>query len=61
MVFAQSIALAVCFWWVVPAMFVLLIVLLPVLVFVHRFIPSLARWFGQIISPVTELITLIRR
>lgn len=61
MVFAQTIALAVCFWWVVPAMFVLLIVLLPALVFVYRFIPPLARWFGRIISPVAELITLIRR
>lgn len=53
-VVAQVVAMAICFWWVVPTMFVLLIVLLPVLVFVHRFIPSVARWAGRTLSPVVN-------
>ncbi len=61
MVFAQTVVLAVCFWWVIPAMFVLFIALLPILVFVHRFIPPVARWFGRMMSPVAELFSLIRR
>ena len=60
MVFAQFAALAVCFWWVVPAMFVLLIVLLPVLVFVHRYIPTIARWSGRMLSPIADIFRLIR-
>ena len=61
MVFAQFVALAICFWWVVPAMFVLLIVLLPVLVFVHRYIPTVARWSGRMLSPIADLFGLLRR
>ena len=60
MVVAQFAALAICFWWVVPSMFVLLIVLLPVLVFVHRFIPSVARWAGRMLSPVVNFFGWLR-
>ena len=60
MVFAQFAALAVCFWWIVPAMFVLPIVLLPVLVFVHRYIPVVARWAGRMTSPIADMFGLLR-
>ncbi|MCX7421422.1 MAG: hypothetical protein NT013_18015 [Planctomycetia bacterium] len=56
MVVGQFAALAICFWQVVPMMFVLLIVLLPVLVFVHRFIPSVARWAGRMLSRVVNVL-----
>ncbi len=60
MVFAQFATLTICFWWVLPAMFVLLIVLLPVLVFVHRYIPTVARWAGRMLSPIADLFVLLR-
>ena len=60
MVVAQFAALAICFWWVVPAMFVLLIVLLPILGFVHRFIPSVASWAGRMLSPVVNFLGWLR-
>ena len=60
MVFAQFTALAICFWWVVPAMFLLLIVLLPVLVFVHRYIPAVARWAGRMLSPIANIFAQLR-
>lgn len=55
MVVAQFAALAICFWWVVPAMFVLLIVLLPLFVLVHRYIPAVARWAGRMLFPIANL------
>lgn len=61
-VFAQFATLTICFWWVLPAMFVLLIVLLPVLVFVHRLHPdccSMGRSDAvpncRLVWPVTQL------
>ena len=60
MVFAQFAALTICFWWVLPAMFVLLIAGLPVLVFVHRYIPTVARWAGRMLSPIANLFGLLR-